>query len=494
MAIGLSVARVIAVTWALSSAAASYANIETVVIVGDSNVIDTKERMRSYSGLPAVGSDFGSTSPEYLAAQIYFDQAPAPQQLYIGRWARTATAGRLVGASLTAAQAVLANFTAVASGGFKIAVNGGAITNVAGINLSGAANLSAVAALISTALTTATLAVGCTWDGARFLFTSTTTGATSAVSFLTAPTSGTDLGPLVNGTAAAGGYIVSGVAAETPLAAVLALDTIQTYWYGLAWACATPPADADYVAVAGYIEATTHIHGITTGEASAITSGNTTDVGSLLAALGYKRTFGQFSSLAPYAAAGIFGDLLTTNLTGSNTMPTVMWKPEAGVPAEPLTPAQADTLDGKRYNYFANYQNGASILVNGMCFGDAYIDEVFGLDWLQNRVQTDLFTFMASVPKVPQTDAGMTSILNCIEASLNVGVVNGLIAPGTWQAAGFGSLNTGDALPKGFYIYCPKISTQSATDRRKRVTPPIQIAIKLAGAVHDAVITMSVNR
>lgn len=495
MTVGLPTSRVVNVSVSLTPAGASYENINTLLILGDSNVIDTLTRIRTYGELSEVAADFGSNAPEYLAATLFFDQSPTPTSLYIGRWARTATSGQLIGAALTTAQQVMSNFTTVTSGGFKIAVNGaGSPVNVAAINLSSAGSLSAVAALITTALTAATVPATCTWNGEQFVFSSTTTGTTSNVSFLTAPASGTDISGLLNGTVAAGGYVVAGITAETPLAAVQALDALSTFWYGLVWAAATLPADADYLAVAAYIQAGTHLQGITTAEATAITSGNTTDIGSELKAAGYTRTFGQYSTQNAYAAAAIFGDLLTTNLDGSNTMPTVMWKTETGVVAEPLNSNLANVLDSKRYNYYAPFNNGASILVNGMCFGPAFIDEIYGLDWLQNRVQTDLFNLLAAVPKIPQTDAGVTQLLNCIEASLKVGVTNGLIGPGTWQAGGFGSLSTGDYMPKGYYLYAPKVSAQSSADRASRKSPTIQVAVKLSGAVHVPYVLLSVNR
>lgn len=495
MTTGLPISRVVNVSVSLTPAAASYANINSLLILGDSNVIDTTTRMRSYGTLSGVASDFGTTAPEYLAAALFFGQTPAPTQLYIGRWARTATSGLLVGAALTATQKLLSNFTAVTAGGFKIQVDSAASpVAVSAINLSSATSLSQVASLITTALASATIGASCAWNGSQFVFTSSTTGTSSKVLFLTAPTSGTDLSTLLSGTSTSGGYTVTGLAAETPLAAVQALDALSTYWYGLTWAAATMPQDSDYLAVAAYIQATTHLQGITTSEATAITSGNTTDIGSQLQAAGYTRTFGQYSTQNPYAAAAVFGDLLTTNTEGSNTMPTVMWKVEAGVAPEPLNVNTASILDGKRYNYYAPFTNGASVLINGMCFGPAFIDEIYGLDWLQNRLQTDLFNLLASVPKIPQTDAGITQLLNCIEASLKAGVTNGLIGPGTWQAGGFGSLNIGDTLSKGYYIYAPKVASQGSADRAARKSPAIQAAIKLAGAVHVADVLINVNR
>lgn len=494
MTIGLPVSRLITASVSLTPSGAQYANIESLLIVGDSAVIDTAQRIRSYNSLAAVAVDFGSTAAEYLAATLFFSQKPQPKQLYIGRWARTATSGGLYGAPLTTAQQALANFTAVSSGGFKVTVNGGSAVNVAAINLSAATSLSNVASLISAALTSASVAATCVWTGSQFNFVSTTTGTTSAVSFLQAPTSGTDISALLGGTASAGGYIVAGIAAESALAAVQALDALSTYWYGLEFAAANMPSDSDYLAIAAYIEATTHLFGLTTKEATAIDSQSTSDIGSQCAAAGYTRTFGQYSTQNLYASGSIFAALVTTQFNGANTMPTIMYKVEPGVTAEPLSQNAATVLDNKRYNYFASFQNGASIIVNGTCFGQAYIDEIFGLDWLQNRIQTDIFALLASVPKVPQTDDGMNQIIAVIEGALQAGVKNGLIAPGTWQATGFGQLATGDYMPKGYYVYCPPVSTQSSVDRAARKTPAIQIAVKLAGAVHTVDAAILVNR
>lgn len=499
MSTGLPISRLINIGWSITAAGASYANLNSLLIVGDSAVIDTVQRIRSYSTLAGVATDFGTSAAEYNAAAMFFNQAPTPTQLYIGRWARTATAGQLAGGQIaTSAQAAaLATLAGVASGGFKIAVNGGAVTNVPGIVLTGVASLSAAAALISAALTTASLAVGCVWTGTQFNFTSTTTGATSNVSFLTSPTAGTDISAMLLGTSTGGGYLVAGQTLETPLAAIVALDSNAASWYGLAWGCATFPANTDYVAVSGYLETASnpHLHGVTSSEPAALSSVATTDIGYLLQQLGYKRTFATYSSQSAFAASGIFGDLLTTNLLGSNTLPTVMWKSITGMVAESLNSSQATALDTKRYNYFAAFNNGASVVVNGTCAGNAYIDEIFGVDWLANQIQTDQFNLLVSVPKIPQTDAGMTQIQNTLEASLIKGVTNGLIGKNLiWQAAGFGALTAGQVIPRGFYVYIPKLANQSSASRALRVTPPIQVAVKLAGAVDYVNVTLTINR
>jgi len=71
-------------------------------------------------------------------------------------------------------------------------------------------------------------------------------------------------------------------------------------------------------------------------------------------------------------------------------------------------------------------------------------------------------------------------------------VNDGYLAPGTWTSAGFGALNTNDFMP-GYYVYAPPVSTQSLAARAQRIAVPIQVAAKLAGAVHTASVAITVN-
>lgn len=498
MTIGLQVARLINVTVNLSPLAAQAPNLNSMMLLGDSDVIDVTNRIRSYSSLAAVAADFGTTATEYLAAVVFFGQKPQPNQLYIGKWARVAVAGRLVGGALSAAQQAIAVFNAVVSGGFKIQVDAaGAPVNVAGINLSASASLNAVATAINTALVGAAVGAVCSWTGTNFLFKSNTTGATSKVQPLTPPTAGTDLGVLLNGTVALGAQEVDGIAPETALAAVTLMDNMPTYWYGLHFAASVMPSVNDNLAVAGFVEgaANRHAFGYTTSDANALVAANTTDIGYQMAALGYLRTWGQYSSSSPYAGVSMLARLITTDFTQNNSVITLAYKQEPGIVAENLTATQAASLDAKRYNYFANYSNGTAILMNGTAAGSAWIDEVFGTDWLAAGIQTDLYNALyLSTTKIPQTDAGNHQLATVIENRCIQGVTNGLLAGGTWTAGGFGQLATGDFLAKGYYVYTPPIASQSVPDRAARKSVSFQVAAKLAGAIQSVVVAINVNR
>ncbi len=169
----LPVSRLIKVNLSLTQPGALGRNFNTLMVVGDSNVIDGLERERHYAGLDAVAADFGLSAPEYLAAVLYYGQSPKPINLTIGRWLRTATAAMLQGAILTASQAALINFTTVTSGGFSVTVDG-VVKALTALNFSAALNLNGVATVVTTALAGSAV---CTWNGFQFVITSATTGA-----------------------------------------------------------------------------------------------------------------------------------------------------------------------------------------------------------------------------------------------------------------------------------------------------------------------------
>ncbi len=73
-------------------------------------------------------------------------------------------------------------------------------------------------------------------------------------------------------------------------------------------------------------------------------------------------------------------------------------------------------------------------------------------------------------------------------------VTNGLVAPGVWNGGDIGQLAAGDTLTKGYYVYAAPIADQAQSDREARKAPLIQVACKLAGAVHYADVQINVVR
>lgn len=189
------------------------------------------------------------------------------------------------------------------------------------------------------------------------------------------------------------------------------------------------------------------------------------------------------------------GRIFTVNYSGSLTTITLAYKQAPGIPAEALTQTQFATMVAKGGNANIAVSNGAIMLWPGQMAQGYWIDEVIGVDWFSNEIQTDVFNLLyQTTTKIPQTNDGNNQIAAVIENSCTAAVGNGLVAPGQWNAAGFGMLTTGMTLPKGWYVWFPDISTQSQADREARKSVPFQIAAKLSGAIHTVFCQLNVNR
>ena len=494
---GLSVSRVVDVQVNFTPQAIPTLRFDTLLIMGDSPVIDTGEAIREYNSINAVAEDFGTNAPEYNGATAFFSQVPQPAVLFIGRWAQAATHGRLTGGVLTSQQQMMSNWTTITTGGFKVTLDGGTATDVTGLNFSAATNLNAVASSIQTAVR----ALGApfanatfVWNGQSFVLGSGTTGVTSQVSYLQAPATGTDISAQLMMTSSTAIRTTAGIAPEQPVDALVRTDGLG--WYAATFCASVTLTDAQHLACSAYIEAAEdkHLYGISTAEQTCLDPANTTDIGSTAMLGHYYRTVIQWSLTNPFAICSFFGRALTVNFEGSNTTITMKFKVEPTVFPEVLTATEATTLADKRINVYAQYRNGAAITQEGIVSGPAYFDEMHGLDWLSNRIQNDLFNVLYTSPKIPQTNPGVHVLVTTCDASLSQGVQNGLVAAGVWNAPGFGELHQGDTLHNGWYTFANNVDLQSQADREARIAPLIQIAVKLAGAIHFADVLINVNR
>ncbi len=495
MAVGLPVSRLIDVTVTLTPELAKFPNFSTCLLLTTSDVIDLKQRMRSYDDLTAVAVDFGTNGPEYPAAQEWFAQTPAPDNLLIGRWAESGGAGELVGGAVSAANQLIAAWVGIANGGFAVTIDGVGPSQVGNLDFSAETNLNGVASVITSGFPGGTAI--CTWDALnqRFVITSQTTGIASTISFLGAPNAGTDISAMMAmRSTSPGAYTADGVGAQTALETVILFnDQFSSQWYGLV----IPQAeDDDQLAVAGFIESAkpAHYYGINSQDSGTIVAGNTTCIAARVKAAGLNNTATQYSSTSGYAIMSYLSRILTTDWQANSSTITLMYKNEPLVVAENLTSTQMDALLAKNCNVFVEYNNNTAIIQPGCSGSGQFTDAVIGAAWLAASVQNAAYNLLkGTTTKIPQTDAGMHQIATQMESVMAQAVVNGLLAPGVWNAQGVGIIKQGDYLPKGYYIYTPPIALQSEADRAQRKSVPYQILAKLGGAVHTVDVAISVE-
>lgn len=128
-----------------------------------------------------------------------------------------------------------------------------------------------------------------------------------------------------------------------------------------------------------------------------------------------------------------------------------------------------------------------------------YTDDATNLLWLKKALEVSGFNYLRKTnTKIPQTEQAMVGLKNAYETRCIQGVRNGIIGTG---------LKWNDSIPfgdpeefqrnieeKGYYIYSLPIAQQSQAEREGRIAPVVQIAIKLAGAIHNSNVIVQVQR
>lgn len=132
--------------------------------------------------------------------------------LFVGSLTATgnvATPAILSGGVLAAADKAIAKFTAVSDGAVKLTING-QVKAVTGIDLSGVATLADVASALEAKLSPDVVVA---WNDtvSKFTITTVNNGLNATLTVLSAPATGTDLGPLLKLTQATNATITQGI-------------------------------------------------------------------------------------------------------------------------------------------------------------------------------------------------------------------------------------------------------------------------------------------
>jgi Protein of unknown function (DUF3383) len=441
------------------------------LIIGNSAVISHAKRIQQFFTLASLlTAGFTTSSPEYIAASLYFGQSPPPPSLWVGLQ------------DLTSLNTIIPH-SGNAGTGYVV---GDVITVVQSGGSGGQARVTSVSSGAVTGLSVLTGNDG--------------TGYTTATGLST--TGGTGTGLEVDITATG----------ESALTAVQNCRTAQNAWY----ACmVTSAADADHLAIAAYAQTATPpmMYFLTTADTAVLnnTSGN---LCAALQALNYQRVFSMYSTTqsgnAPnnvYACAAAIGVMMGLNTGLANSYFTMMFKTLIGVLSEPLTASQVAVLSGIpgqslgiNCNVYVGYANAYTFLQQGTVANGDFADEILNLDMLVADMQfttTDLFV---SLPSVPQTDPGQTQIIHAVNQCCQRAVTRGYIGPGTWEGVNLlvgtngSGLSNGDPMPAGYVTLSPPYSSQSTAARAARQAMPVYCAINEAGAAQNVLIGVYVQR
>lgn len=430
------------------------------LILGNSGVIPSSgpnSRVRRYSSLAQLLTDgFTVNSPEYIAAQVYFSQQPAPVFVNIGCQDPSGIGAVNPHAGNLGAGYHVGDILTVVQGGAS-----GATVQV--LTLGGAGAIATIALV--------------------------TAGTGYAAGNSLATTGGFGAGAQVDITAVG----------ESNLLAIIACRAASNNWYTF---MSTTSADADDTALAGWAQTALPpaAYFYSTNDAAVLnnTVGNIA-VGMKL--LNLNRVFGIYNTtqggLFPnnvYAAAAAMGVSAGRNTGLNGSYYTMKFKQLVGIAPEPLTQNQVLTLASINVNCYVNYASSFTFLQEGTMANGQFFDEIINLDMLVSAIQFFIMDLLIGSPSVPQTDPGETQLIQAVNQACEQARLVGFIAGGVWKGVQILNLLPGDPIPQGYLAQAPPYSTQTQTDRDARKAMPIYLAIIEAGAVHFVVIGVYVQR
>jgi hypothetical protein len=482
----------------LSARAAVRIGFNLSLLIGDSKVLTTDNRVAVYSSLDSMReSGFSSASPEYKAAQIFFAQSSNPRRVAIGYWdsanetlAEAIAACRVanrewygvvplgkIGFPKPATYTLSVNNLSLAMDGKPILLSPNANFRIQfGSNAAASVNISTTATAPATDEEFVAL-----FNNTTFTFNGKT--YTGAVNGKTVTYTAGSVGEATPIGLTATLYVIEPSEAEHEIdmegytAVFIDGSSIDGTF--------TNPSMSDVLGAAAVVEAITP----STVMFAAVDNSTMTT----LKGLSYRRTLGVVTTNVDIPVA-ILGWAMGANTRLINSAFTIKFKQLVGVPVDQLTEAQVSDAKAVNGNVYINRGATYNWFEDGTMADGTWFDEMINLDMLANYVQLSVCDLLNQRPKVPQTEAGVLQIINSFTPDLELAVRTGFVAPGIWNAPGFLTLEQGDAIEKGYLVLSEAVNDQSPADRDARLAPPIYIALKLAGAIHYVVIQVNVNR
>lgn len=450
----------------------------------------------SFSTAADVGTYFGLSSTEYSMASVYFNgydgRTATPGTLYFTQYNTSAAAGWMRGGSLASVSlATLQTY----SGVLTVTVDGTSKTSST-ITLSGATSFSNAATLIQAGFTS--LGGTVTWDSQRsaFLFTSSTTGATSSVTVA----SGT-LAASLKLTAATGATVSPG--ASTAVASTFLTTLTQTWQNWALFTTTWEPASADEQAFAAWVSAQNSRYGYVAwdSDVNAKTAGSTSTFMYSVLSAGQKGVIPVWGDYTH--AAFVLGYAAALNFSRYNGRATLAFKQQSGLLPAVTTSADASALTANGYNFYGQYANAKSqwnFMSNGSTSGrdtggaNIWLDTFLNAIWLNSNLQLAMANMLMSYGSIPYNADGYAAIAAAAMDPIETAVTFGAIRTGVTLSNSqkqqvisiVGSDVSSSISAKGYYL---KIWDAPASVRVARQSPTITLLYTDGQSIQQIVIS-----
>ena len=252
---------------------------------------------------------------------------------------------------------------------------------------------------------------------------------------------------------------------ETYTEGLQAIIAYNGDWYMIA---IDSKVEGDIKEVAAVIQAERRIFGASSADVGVPDAAVTSDIGSFLHDGGYDRAFLVYHANAATEhpeVAWMGGQI--SEVPGSNTW---CYKGGAGVQVSKLTNTQITALDTKKVNYFTRL-GGVNMFRTGTTSEGEWLDTMIFIDWVQARLQEQIFYRLATQKKIPYTAAGALIVEAEIRSVLSQGVANGGIAPAP-----------------AYTVQSPDVLAIPEVQRAQRVLGDFRFQFRLASAAHRVIV------
>jgi len=441
--------------------------------------------VQSFATPDDVSRFFGPTSPEAAVAASYFlgfdNSTKKPGNLLFAQYPSAPVAAYLRGGSL--ASMTLTELKALA-GILTVSIDGTAKTSSA-ITLTAATSFSNAATIIQAAFTS--LGGTVTYDAqlAAFKFTSSTSGATSTISFA----SGT-LSAGLKLTQATGAVTSQGAIAGVPATNMTAIIGVTQNWasFMTMW----EPVTADKVAFSAWTNSRGNRFAYVgwDTDVQATTQGSTTSWAAVVAANEYSGSIPVYKDILH--AAFILGAIASIDFERTNGRITLAFKSQSGLQFTVTDATTAQTLIDNGYNFYGDYATANDqfrFLYPGQISGDwKWIDTYVNQIWLNAALQQAMMTLLTQVNSVPYNADGYAlidaSCMDPVNAAVNFGAIRSGVPLSALQKAQVnnqaGVQISGTLETRGWYL---QILPATAQVREARGTPPMTFWYMDGGSV-----------
>lgn len=280
--------------------------------------------------------------------------------------------------------------------------------------------------------------------------------------------------------------------AETEAQAVTACRNADSRFYGFCFSYDTTDSNMTAVATAIATFDSPAILFYSTKDDKCLQTGQTNIMKTMQDAK-YNNVCG-FYSTQTYFIAGVLGVFSGLNTMQANSAYTMAFKSVIGFNPENINTTQYSAIKSYNGNVYAEYAGRYTLISPGLMASGYHIDFQFLIDCSKYLIQQYTVSGLVARRIVPQTQSGVTDIVSFITNACEILRSMGVIATGIWNGESVLNLNTGDAIQNGYYIQADSIYSQSQNEREERVTPPIYVALKAAGAIEHVVIQVFVNQ